>query len=121
MKNNTGQMRHVVNIMRPPATTDEEGGLVGQPSCVRREVYCKRTHLDGSKVDQVHSTWPSGTYQFEFYADPLRQVTPKDYLIDPYETRVMNDGTTQQRRFSIEDIQDSDDGLKLTVIAIEAQ
>ncbi len=121
MKNNTGQMRHVVNIMQPPVTTDEEGGLVGQPTLWRREVPCSRKYLDGSKTDQVHSTWPAGTYEFELYADPLRQVTPRHYFIDPYETRVMNDGTTQQRRFQIEEIQDSDDGLKLTVIAVEAQ
>jgi hypothetical protein len=113
--------RHTVNVMRPTEATDEEGGLQGQDTCVRRLVPCSRKHLGGSKTDQVHSTWQAGTYEFEFYADPLRQVTPRDYLVDPFETRLMNDKTTQNRTFRIEDIQESENGMKLTVIAVERQ
>jgi len=111
----------VVNVMRPTEATDETGGLQGQDTCVRRMVPCSRTHIGGTKTEVAHTDWPSGTYQFEYYADPLRQVTPKDYLIDPFEKRLMNDGTTQNRTFRIEEINEGENGGTEVVIATEAK
>lgn len=115
--------RHVVNVMRPPTTTDEAGGLIGQPIAVRRSVPCSIRNLTGREAEQVHSTWPAATQIVEFYADPLRQVTANDYLTGgSLGSRLMSDGTTQDRKLYVVDVKDDEEKrLILTLICEEAK
>ena len=106
-------MRNVVDVMRLPTTTDEAGGLIGQPSAVRRGVPCSIRTLTGREAEQVHSVWNSATHIVEFYSDPLRKVTENDYLTG---------GTLKDRKIYIVDIQDPDGKqLMLTLVCEEAK
>lgn len=113
MKTQAGKMRQVVNVMRPPATTDDLGGLIGQPKLIRKDVPCSIRNISGTETEQVHSVWPSATQIIEFYADPLRQVTPQDYLTG---------GTLGERKLYINAVTDEEEkGLILTLVCEEAK
>ena len=121
MRTQAGAMRHVVDIMRISDNTDDTGGLIGQPKCIRRAVPCSIRALTGREAEQVHSVWSSATQIVELYADPQKQVTNKDYLTGgSLGKRYLADGTTIDRQLQINDVQDADEKkLILTLICEE--
>lgn len=100
-------MRHVVNVMRPTTSVDDQGQTKNAEIFIL-EQPCTIETIGGSEPEAGGQQQAITTYKVEMYGDPNKRLKHSDYL------------TLGPRRLNIQAIDDKQqNGRKLTLICGE--
>jgi head-tail adaptor len=103
-----GELRHRVDVLRPPTSLDDRGQPRGQEEVVLRQVPCGIETLNGREAEQARTNYAEATHRVRMYGDPSKPIKTKDYL--QFGTRRLEIG------FIDDELQN---GIKLTLICGE--
>jgi hypothetical protein len=73
-------MRHHVDVMRPPPHQNQKGDSPGQDQCVIHEWPCSITTLTGRELERAQQIVATAELTVEGYGDPKKPIQENDYL-----------------------------------------
>lgn len=77
-----GELRHRVNVMRPPqAPLSTRGQPQGNDTLVIEGWPCRVVQTGASEADESGGPSATATFEVSGYADPKRPIKQRDYLL----------------------------------------
>lgn len=80
-------LRHVVNVMRPPPPGGEST-VNAKPSELRHEVPCSIEPLRGGEAQRLQQMFATATHKVGMYGNPNKKIQRTDFCIDQTGARL---------------------------------